>query len=320
MSNQDKTQTSSSVPMIVGTLCGIFAIFIWATPPTIYSAATDIDAFLVITIEYFAGFLIFAGRWLVKRENPLADIKSVPWWFYAITFGGMGVHDITWVLAIQNAPSEEAALIIYQWPILLVLFTAITLKKKLGVLQLLACALGALGIYILLSGKGLSLHEFELVSGHIYAGISAVTWAVFSAVAARHNHLSDNLLSVNFLVVSIVCLFVWLFAHDAVMPSEKSFIIVLVASLFIGLSYIMWNYAMKHGNAQLLGFFSFSIPILATILLVMFGITELSQTLVIAMLLILVGIGLASYADKRLKRRGVADNAETAIKSSQNGQ
>ena len=64
------------------------------------------------------------------------------------------------------------------------------------------------------------------------------------------------------------------------------------------MAYAMWDFGMKHGNAQLIGVMSFLTPVLTAVYLVALGIAELTPYLVISLLLVVSGIGVAKYGEK----------------------
>ena len=270
-------------------------MLIWSSAATVISFAEGMGAFLYTAIQYMTGFLLFLGLWCAKRQNPLPELRRIPWWFYLVTFMGIGIHDWTWVAAVQNAPSEQATLIIYQWPILIVLFSAFTLKKRLHVSQVIGCALGVAGVFVLMSGNGLSFDGFTLMPGHFYALVSALSWSLYSAIAAKYPETGDAILGVNFLVVSLICFGVWLGPQQAAMPPLFSLILVCGASVFVCAAYALWNFAMRRGDTQFVAVFSFLIPALASAWLVVFGFASFSQGLVISLVLIMAGIASAKY-------------------------
>jgi drug/metabolite transporter (DMT)-like permease len=133
--------------------------------------------------------------------------------------------------------------------------------------------------------------------GHFWAVISALTWAVFSAMAARYPATSSNFLGVIFGASAIINGSVWLFALGAPQAPASSLLIVASASVFFALAYAMWDFGMKQGNAQLIGVVSFLTPVLTAVYLVALGIAELTPYLVVSLLLVVSGIGVAKYGD-----------------------
>src|SRR5690606_24091535 len=138
-----------------------------------------VNPFLLITVSYSAGFMLFVIKWLFEGKNPLTVMRNIPLYMYLVPLGGIFLHDLTWILSIQHAPQEEATLVIYQWPILIVLFTALFNRRMPAVSTMLGCLLGFIGVALLIVSKYDSFSAIQLQSGHFFALICALSWSIF---------------------------------------------------------------------------------------------------------------------------------------------
>lgn len=292
------TATSGGTKSSWGTAGGVAAVFIWSMTAPIVASAVGVDPFLYVGLGDGVGALVFIAMWILRRQNPLPELRTVPIWLYALGVIGIGGHNLTWVAALQQAPPLEATLIIYTWPLMVVILTTISLGQRFRWFHAVAGVLGLAGIVTLLLGKGLSVGGFHLMPGHFWAVISAVTWAVFSAMAARYPASSSNFLGVIFGASALINGSVWLFALGAPPAPVSSVLIVASASIFFALAYAMWDFGMKQGNAQLIGVVSFLTPVLTAVYLVALGIADLTPYLVLSLLLVVSGIGVAKYGEK----------------------
>lgn len=281
-----------------GTAGGIAAVFIWSLTAPIVASAVGVDPFLYVGLGDGVGALVFLAMWIARRHNPLPELRTVPIWLYLLGIIGIGGHNLTWVAALQQAPPLEATLIIYTWPLLVVILTTISLGQRFRWFHAVAGALGLAGIIALLLGKGLAVGSFQLMPGHFWAVISALTWAVFSAMAARYPASSSNFLGVIFLASALINGSIWLFFLGAPPAPVSSLALLGTASIFFALAYAMWDFGMKKGNAQLIGVISFLTPVLTAIYLVLLGKAELTVYLVASLLLVVAGIGVAKYGAK----------------------
>lgn len=273
-------------------------MFIWSMTAPIVASAVGVDPFLYVALGDGVGALVFITMWILRRQNPLPELRKVPVWLYALGIIGIGGHNLTWVAALQQAPPLEATLIIYTWPLLVIILTTISLRQQFRWFHAVAGALGLAGIVALLLGKGLAVGGFQLMPGHFWAVISAVTWAVFSAMAARYPATSSNFLGVIFGASALINGSVWLFALGAPPAPISSVLVVAVASIFFAQAYAMWDFGMKQGNAQLIGVFSFLTPVLTAVYLVALGIAELTPYLVLSLVLVVSGIAVARYGEQ----------------------
>lgn len=285
----------------LGTLGGLTSVLIWSLTAPVMALAMGVDPFLYVALGDGVGALAFVVLWILRRENPLPELRIVPLWFYGLGLIGIGLHNITWVAAVQNAPPLEATLIIYTWPLLVIVLTTISLKQKLRWYHTVAGVLGLAGVAALLAGRGLALGQFALMPGHGWAVVCSVSWSVFSAVSARYSYLSSKFLGVVFLMSSVINGSIWLFLGAPPAPGV-SLTIVGVASIGFALSYAAWDFGMKHGNAQMIGVLSFLTPVLSAVCLVALGQAEVTVSLLLALGLVMLGIGIARFGEARLAR------------------
>lgn len=277
-----------------GTISGLATVLIWSWAAPVVAYAVGIDPFLYVALGDGIGATVFLLMWLALRQNPLPELRQVPLWFYCLGLIGVGASNLAWVAAIQQAPPLEATLIIYTWPLLVVIFTTITLSQRLRWYHVAGGAFGLAGIVALLMGRGLGSQGFQLAPGHFWAAVSALSWSIFSAISARYPYQSSNFLGVVFLLTAVVNGCIWYFKGAPPAPAQ-SLLIAATAAIFFTSCYAMWDFGMKHGNAQLIGVVSFLTPVLSAVYLVMLGMADLTSYLIISLVLVVTGIGVAKY-------------------------
>jgi drug/metabolite transporter (DMT)-like permease len=282
----------------LGTASGMLSVVFWSITAPVIAMAPGIHPFLYIGIVHSIGFCLFVVTWTVRRENPLPDLKKAPRWFILAGLIGISVHELMWVAALQQAPPLEATLIIYTWPLLVVIFSALAMGKKLGVHHMAGGFLGMCGITALMVGRGLTLDHFTLLPGHFYAVVCSLTWSVFAALSARNNHLSTNLLSMIFLISGLINLGIWAVFLGHPQAPGHSLMIAATAAVFTTSAYMFWDFGMKQGNAQLIAVISFLTPVLAAFYLVILGKAILTGYLLSALFLVVSGIGVAKYGER----------------------
>lgn len=281
---------------VFGTMVGFFAVLSWSIAAPIIVYASDVNSYLFIVVEEFTGFLIFLAYWLHRRINPMALIRQAPVWYVPAGVFGISLHGVLWVVALQNAPPLEATLIIYTWPLMVVVFTALALRRPLRWVHGLGALLGLAGIVVLLSGGGAVFGGLVLVPGHFYAVGCALAWSLFSAASARYEGIDSSITGIILLCGSALCLPLWIFS-GAPGASWQSLAVVAVSAVATSLGYGLWSYGMQHGNAQLIGIASFMTPVLASLYLVILGQAAFSLSILLALILVMLGIAAARYGD-----------------------
>lgn len=264
--------------------------------------AVGVQPFLYVAIEHAFICLVFVVKWTILRENPLSDLRRTPLWLYGAGLFGITLHQLTWVAALRFAPPLEATLIIYTWPLMVVLLTTLTLGKKLHAHHFMGCGLGLLGIAVLMTGKGLSFDALNLQVGHFLAFVCAISWSLFAALSARVPHVSSNFISVVCGASLLVNTGIWYFVLGAPAAPASSIPVVVIVSVFAGVGYLLWDNGIKHGNTRLIAIASFLTPVLASFHLFLLGRAELTVSLFVALSLIVAGIIVAKKGDSVVLR------------------
>lgn len=278
-----------------GTASGIAAVVIWSLTAPVVALAVGVDPFLYTAIGDGIGALLFALKWLALRQNPITELMRVPWWFFGLGLIGISFHNVTWVAALQQAPPLEATLIIYTWPLLVIIFTTISLRQTFRWYHIAGGLLGLAGIVALLMGRGLDLSGFRLMPGHYWAVACALSWSVFSAVAARYRYRSSNFLGVVFALSALINGAIWSLYLAAPPAPSASLWIAAIGAIFFASAYGLWDFGIKRGNAQFIGAVSFLTPVLAATYLVLLGKAEPTIALLVSLTLVVAGIGVAKY-------------------------
>ncbi len=289
----------------LGTLSGLLAVFIWSTTAPVVTAAVGVSPFLYQAIDHGIAVSFFALKWLVLRRNPLTELRAVPLGYYVAGIIGMVTHGLTWVAALQQAPPLEATLIIYLWPLLVVIFTTIALRQRLRWYHGLGGAIGLLGTVLMMMGRGLNLDHFTLLPGHGWALLCALSWSVFAALSARQKQFSSDIYSIIFLISCLGNAAYWWWGLDAPAAPTRSLIIVVCAALPTVMAYMLWDFGTKHGDTQLIGVASFLTPVLAACYLVLLDQAAMTPYLALALLCVMSGIGVTKYG-KRLSGQHAA--------------
>ena len=278
-----------------GTAAGLAAILIWSSTAAIVVSAPGVDPFLYIGIGHIIGFGMFLLKWAGQRHNPWPELRRVPLWYLTAGLAGIAIHELTWVAALQQAPPMEATLIIYLWPLLVVVFTTLALGHRLGWQHGLGCACGLAGLIVMFMGRGVDFSAISLQAGHGIAAVCALSWALYSALAARCKQQGTNILGAIFLISGCLNLLYWYGALGAPPAPAPSLRVVTVSAVPLYGAYMLWDYAMKRGDSQLVGMTSFMTPVLSALCLVAIGAASLTPHLIGALVLVMLGIGCAKY-------------------------
>lgn len=271
------------------TVLALISIALWSALAALSVELKAVPPFLLVGIALLIGGLVGVPKW---REWKCSAARL------ALGICGLFAYHLLLFIALRNAPTLEANLINYLWPLLIVLLSPLFARgMRLTALHLLAALLGFLGAVLLITG-GVFSFEKQYAFGYICALAAAFTWATYSLASRRFKASSA--------VVSLYCLasgVLSLGAHALLEPSYSLSLnqwpwLIALGLGPMGLAFFTWDAAMKRGDARVIGSLSYLTPLLSTLLLVAFGFGRFTLTSVLAMALIIAGAVLGSMASR----------------------
>lgn len=283
------------------TLIGFGAVPLWALLAPLTVAAGTVPPFLMTGLAFAVaasmGFLIQAAR-----GAPLAAcLARRPAAWLAGAGGLFGFHAL-YFLALRLAPPVEAGLIVYLWPLFIVLFSALLPGARLRPRHVLGALMGLLGAALLIARDGLALGGFG--AGYLVALAAAFVWTGYSLLNAREGAGAGSAAVVGYCAAtSLLALLCHALFEPTVWPSGAGWLAVLGLGLGpVGAAFFLWDHGTRHGDVRALGASAYLAPLLSTLILVAFGQGEPGWRLAAACLLIVGGAALAS--GDVLRRRG----------------
>lgn len=195
---------------------------------------------------------------------------------YVLIGGGLfAAYEVCFSLALGFANDREQtmemAIINYLWPSLTVLLAVITNKNRrisLWIYPALALAFSGV-VWSIIGDEELSISHMQsnIASNplaYTLAFIGAFIWAIYCNITQRYSK-GKNAITL-FFIFTAIALWIHYFLTDApTMHFSKSAIFDLVlASVFMGSGYALWNIAIIGGNMLFLATLSYFTPILST--------------------------------------------------------
>lgn len=282
------------------TLAGCAALALWAFLAPLARLAQPLPPLLLTALGFAAGGLLGLG--VVATRGRLGALRQPPLaWLHGV--GGLAGFHALYFAALALAPPVEANLLNYTWPLLIVLLAAPLRGLRLGPQRLTGVGLGAAGAALLLSG-GASF-PVEAMAGFACAIAAAITWALYSVLAARFAGVPTEAVA-GFCLVSAALAFAahlaleplaWPLDWPLDWPGARQWLAVLLLGLGpMGAAFFLWDIGMKRGDPRLLGTLGYGTPVASTLLLVALGEGRLSWQVVVATLLVAGGGLLAALA------------------------
>lgn len=277
------------------TMVGASALAMWSALALFATGARGIPSFQLVTLCFSIAFLLALGRWLVRGESVVSHLRlSRRAWLIGI--GGLFGYHLLYFFALRMAPPVHVNLLNYLWPLFVVMLSALLPGERLRWWHVAGSLLGLAGATILVTGGGRVAIQPEQAWGYVMAFAGALTWGLYSLASRRYlTHVPTDAVGGFCLGTALLALVCHLVLETWVWPTPGEWIAILALGLGpAGGAFFAWDYGVKRGDIRSLGGLSYGVPLLSTVLLVVFGFAEPSVSIAVACVLIAGGAVLAS--------------------------
>ncbi len=276
------------------TLIGFLAVAMWALLALLTAMAGGIPAFQLMSMTFgiaaFGGAASWAfrpGAWRALKLPPVA---------WAVGIGGLFGYHFVYFTALANAPTVDASLIAYLWPLFIVLGSALMPGEKLKWHHIAGALLGLAGAALIVTKGGTVSFDARYTFGYLMAFGCAFLWSGYSLLSRRLAKVPTDAVTGFCAATALLALACHLAFESTVWPTGTAqwIAVLLLGLLPVGAAFFAWDYGVKRGNIQVLGAASYASPLLSTIVLVLAGKAEFTAPVILACLLITFGAVLAS--------------------------
>ena len=275
-------------------------IFFWSTVATAFKLALDhlepiqlvFYSTLFSVIVLFLITLIQGKLGLIKSFSKSDLVRCAflgllnPCLYYIILFKGYDVLQ-----------AQEAMVINFSWPIMIVVLSIPILKQKIDVKSFLSIVVCYIGVVVIASkGNVFSMH-FESPLGVGYILITTVIWSLFWLFNTKNSNDSVVSLFLIFLFSLPYILIIAYYSDSFVIPSLKGFIGSAYIGLFeMGVSVVLWQLALKTSTTvSRVASLVFITPFLSLLILHFVLKEDILVSTIFGVILICLGLILQKY-------------------------
>lgn len=278
----------------VATAIGAIAVLLWSMLAWITTGARGIPPFeltaLAFAVASGVGLAVVASRGRVGlaklRQRPSA-------WLHGV--GGFFGFHFFYFVALTNAPVVEAGLIVYLWPLLIVLLAALLPGERLRWFHVAGGALGLTGAALLVTRGGSLGFEAEHALGYLAAVGAALAWSGYSVLNRFFTDVPTEAVAGYCGVTAVLAGLCHGLIETWVSPDPGQWMAIVALGIGpLGAAFFVWDHGTKRGNLQALGGLAYAAPLLSTLLLIAAGEGDLTWAVAAACLLIVVGAVLAA--------------------------
>jgi drug/metabolite transporter (DMT)-like permease len=226
-------------------------------------------------------------------------LRRVPRGAFLLGVYGLLAFHACYFFALQSAPALEASLIIYLWPLLIVVFSGL-LPASAGGRRLtwphyLGALLGFAGAAQILIGASQDLSLAGAPTGYGLALAAALIWSSYSVASRLYARVPSAAVTAACAATAVGAALLHLALETTVWPATPTeWLAVLGLGLGpTGLAFYIWDEGMKRGDMRLLGVASYATPLLSTLVLWLSGLAAPGGSIWIAAALITAGAFIA---------------------------
>lgn len=278
------------------TAVGASALAMWSALALFATGARGIPSFQLVALTFTIAFVLALVKWLSRGESVAAHLRLPPR-AWLIGVGGLFGYHLLYFFALRMAPPVHVNLLNYLWPLFVVMLSAFLPGERLRWWHVAGSVLGLAGAAILVSDGGATVTFGEAQTwGYVMAFAGALTWGLYSLASRRYlSHVPTDAVGGFCLGTALLALACHLLVETWIWPTAGEWFAVLALGLGpAGGAFFAWDYAVKRGDIRALGGLSYGVPLLSTVLLVLFGFAQPSVAIAAACLLIAGGAVLAS--------------------------
>ncbi len=250
------------------TLVGLSAIPIWSLTPLLVILIGPMSAFFMLGFRFLLSGILLSFASIVRGEGFFSQFKH-PIGVWVLTILGILISQSIYIYALQNAPTAEANMINYIWPVYVILLGAFANNKTLHSRHYIGIAAGAIGCAVILLGDAELVLDPKYTLGYSMALLAGVFWAVYQVYMQKlYAQEKSSIQGGPFLIYSIISFILYYLSGSPPVTITPENWPYLLAFGLVPISYLFWEYGIKKGNYHSLALCAYFIPLLSAIWIV----------------------------------------------------
>ncbi len=286
-----------------GYALALTSVAIWSTLAALMKLLLeDIPNLQALCIGAFFAFLFLlmynlcdSGRRAVVRSTTRGQAVRMA----GLGFLGLFMYSALYYEGISELTSQEACILNYLWPIMLVLFSCMLLGERFTVRKGVAMALSFIGIIVLTSGSGDSGGGDRLL-GVVCCIAGAACYGLFSVLNKKLDMDQNVTMMIIWLTTSVCSLALGLATEDWVAVEGAQWAGFLWLGVAINaVAYLAWALAIGgSGETARIANLAYLTPFLSLVVSAVALGEELGAASLVALVLIIGGILLQSIGSR----------------------
>lgn len=281
--------------MIWGTMAAVTKLLLSDIPSMQTLFVSSFFAFVFLLIVNFKNGLIKKLKMYSAKDYFIMA---------ALGFLGLFMYSALYYYGLANLTSQEACILNYLWPMMLVICSCIILKEKFTFIKGIAMICSFIGIVILSTGNP-NIKNGNAVAGIISCIVAAVCYGLFSVLNKKVDYNQNISMMIIWLAVTVFSAPIGLLTEEwKPIEGTQWFGMIWLGVVIDAVAYLLWALALKGvENTAKIANLAYLTPFLSLIISTFILKEQISIRAVIALLFIVGGILLQSFCDRlKLKK------------------
>ena len=281
-----------------GYIFALLASFLWGSVSAIGKLLlTNLDSLQVLLfINLFAFIGLFAIVWFQNKKMVILTYKKQDYFTFAwMGFLGVFLYPLFFFGALKLLPAQEAFIVNYLWPILVVVFAVLILKEQITPKKILGIIFSFFGIVVVITNGDFSILHLSNVFGILLALAGAIVYGLFSVIGKKHNY--DKFVSMMFyyffsLFYALIA--VLFFSEIPTISIHQLFGLIWLGFFTSGLGFVFWFLALKYGDTAKVSSIIFITPFIPLIYIYFIAGEKILISSILGLVFISIGIFIQS--------------------------
>ena len=280
------------------------SIFFWSTVASAFKLSLrHLEPIQLVLFSTFFSIcvlfilVVYQGKLYLVKNFTRADLKKCallgflnPCLYYIILFKGY-----------DALPAQEAMVINFSWPVMLVILSIPILKQTIDIKSFLSIIVCYFGVVVIATNGNITSMQFENPFGVFLMLISTVIWSLFWLFNTKNSH--DSLVSLFLIFVfsfPFILGFVVLTNSFVIQSIEGVIGSIYIGFFEMGISLVLWQSALKISTTvSRIASLVFITPFLSLIILYFILGERILLSTVAGILLICGGLIIKKYFTKK---------------------
>lgn len=283
-------------------LFAFLAIFLWGTSAAVGKLLlTDLDNLQVLLVSSLLALVsLFVISLFTKKLEVIKKYKRRDYLIFA-GMGGVGVFLYYYFFygALALMPAQDAFVINYLWPIMVVLFSIILLKEKLTIRKALGLVVSFLGVAVVITKGDIVGFNSNNPQGILFALAGAVSYGIFSVLVKKLKYEEFTSTMFYYIFAFIYVLIFTLGVSSIPAIGLPQLVGLLWLGVFCsGLAFVFWFLALKYGDTAKVSNLIFLTPFLSLVFIYFLVGEEILLPSIVGLAIIVLGILIQSFSLK----------------------